>query len=207
MVQPNPRVQVWDLGVKADAPLHHWMLAIGEVGEKVEEVAYTDGSKAPDGLVRAGFVIREGSWHRTLLRHSTVYEGEVVAVVVAVKKNRASKMLVLTDCQSVVKAVDGAIGDSLPTGGAVGEIWSTTGDKEVALGWVKAQVGVPGNEAADVAAKRGAGMDEGTRVMPEVDRRTVAQSLAARRRSRYRHTWGGEAPLGGAGRHARRTPG
>ena len=57
-------------------------------------------------------------------------------------------------------------------------------------------MGIPGNEAADVAAKRGAGMEEGIRVAPEVGGRTVAQTLAARRRSRYRLAWGGGAPLG-----------
>ena len=98
IVQPNPRVQVWDLGVRADTPLHHWMLAIGEAEEKVEEVAYTDGSKAPDGLVGAGVVLRGESWHKTLSRHSTVYEGEVAAVVAAVERSRAGKLLILTDC-------------------------------------------------------------------------------------------------------------
>ena len=118
-MQPNPRVRVWDLGVEADAPLHHWMLAIGEAGQMVEEVAYTDGSKAPDGLVRVGVVLSGESWHKTLSKHSTVYEGEVAAVVAAVERSRASKLLILTDCQSVVRAVDKAIGDGLPTGGAV----------------------------------------------------------------------------------------
>ena len=157
---PNERVQVWDLGVGAEAPLHHWMLTIGEVGEKVDEVAYMDGSKAPSGIVGAGVVLYRESWYGTLPKESMVYDGEVEAIVEAICRSKADRLLVLTDCQSIVKAVDKATGDGLATGGAVGRIWSAAAGKEVALGWIKAHVGIPGNEAADVAAKRGAGRDE-----------------------------------------------
>lgn len=39
-----------------------------------------------------------------------VYEREVVTVVAAVEMSGASKLLILMDCQSVVKAIDKAIG-------------------------------------------------------------------------------------------------
>ena len=112
----------------------------------------------------------------------------MAAVVAAMEKSRASKLLILTDCQSVVKAVDKAIEHALPTGGAVGEIWRAARNKEVALGWVKAHITIPDNEAADVVVKRGAGKEEGTRVAPQVGVRLVAQTLATSRRTRYRPT-------------------
>ena len=109
----------------------------------------------------------------------------------AIRRSRADRLLVLTDCQSIVKAVDKATGDGLVTGGAVGRIWGATVGKEVALGWVKAHVGIPGNEAADVAAKRGEGMDELMEVTPAVRQRTVDQVLRTRKRSRFKRAWGG----------------
>lgn len=121
-MQPKAQVQVWDLGIKADAPLHNWMLAIGEAASGVEEVAYTDGSKALDRLVGAGVVLGKESWHKTLSRESTVYEREVAVIVAAIENSRSHKLLILTDCQSVVKALDKATGDGLPTGGIIGRI-------------------------------------------------------------------------------------
>lgn len=44
----------------------------------------------------------------------------------------------------------------------------------MAVGWVKAHVAILGNEAADTDARRGAGMEEGTMVVPELSLRTVA---------------------------------
>ena len=144
-------------------------------------------------MVGAGVVLRGESWHGTLPMESTVYDGEVEAIVEAIRRSRANRLLVLTDCQSIVKTVDKATGEGLATGGAVGRIWRAAADREVALGWIKAHVGIPGNKAADVAAKRGAGMDELVKVMPAVRRRAVDQVLRARRRSRFKKAWGGDS--------------
>ena len=95
-----------------------------------------------------------------------------------------------------MKAVDKAIGDGLATEGAVGRIWSVTVGKVVVLGWIKAHVGIPGNEGADAAAKRGAGMDELVKVTPAVRQRTVDQVLRTRKKSRFKRAWGGGLPLG-----------
>ena len=95
---PNEKVQVWDLKVGVEAPLHHWMLAIGEASERVDEVAYTDGSKAPDGLVGAGVVLDKESWHGTLSEETTVYDGEVEAIVEALRRSKADRL----DRKSVV---------------------------------------------------------------------------------------------------------
>lgn len=55
----------------------------------------------------------------------------------------------------------------------------------MAIGWVKAHVGIAGNKAADVAVQRGARMEERTGVILGVSGRTVVQVLAARRKTRY----------------------
>ena len=65
----------------------------------------------------------------------------------------------------------------------------------MAIGWIKVHAGIPGNEAADVAAKRGAGMEEGVRVTPADCGVELDQVLAARKKSRYRRAWGGGTPL------------
>ena len=98
------------------------MLAIGEAREWVDEVAYTDSSKAPKGLVGAGVVLTNESWHGTLPKECTIYDGEVEAIMEALHSSRADKLLILTDCQLIVKVLDKAAGDGLATGVAVGRI-------------------------------------------------------------------------------------
>ena len=55
------------------------MLTIGEALGMVQTVAYTDGSQAPEGLVGAGVVMDNMSWHGTLNDDSTVFDGELAA--------------------------------------------------------------------------------------------------------------------------------
>ena len=194
---------MWDLKVRADAPLNYWMLAIGEAEERVEETAYTDGSKALGGLVGAGVVLTAESWHSTLSEEATVYDGEVEAIVEAIRRSRARKLLILTDCQSIVKAIERGSGDGLVTGGAVGRIWREAADREVALGWIKAHVGIPGNEAANVTAKRRAGLEDGVTVTLRERQRIINHVLEMRKKSRYKTRGEGDSRSGGAGELAR----
>lgn len=67
--------------------------------------------------------------------------------------------------------------------------------KTIKIAWIKAHVGIPGNEKADEAARRGAGMEEGTRVTPNAEIITVAQTLSKRKASWRRKAWGDGLPL------------
>ena len=68
---------------------YHWEALRG-----VEAVIYTDGSKAPNGLVGAEIVEGTTSWHKTLSADDTVYEGEVEAIAGAIGLSKGR-----TDCQ------------------------------------------------------------------------------------------------------------
>lgn len=51
----------------------------------------------------------------------------------AVRTGQGKKVLVLTDCQSVVKALEKGAADGLPTGGVVGRIWAASRGSQVAI--------------------------------------------------------------------------
>ena len=159
---PGEHVEVWDLKTKPEDPVTSWMLAIGEAQEMVQTTAYTDGSKAPGGLVGAGVYTQERSWYTTLSEDASVYDGEVEAILQAIGSAGERSMLILTDCQSVVKALEKAAGEGIPIGGSVGRILGAAKGRIIKIAWVKAHIGIPGNEEADATARKGAGMDEDT---------------------------------------------
>lgn len=132
----------------------------------MDQVAYKDGNKASDGLVEAGVVLARESWHGTLLREATVYDREVEAIVEAIRSSRAERLLILTDCQLIVKAVDKATGDGIATRGVVGRIWREAAGREIAFVRIKAHIRISGIEAADITMKRGAGLDDEVEVTP-----------------------------------------
>ena len=88
----------------------------------VHTTAYTYGSKALGGLVGAGVYTQGRKWHTTLNEDASVYDGEVQAIVQVIGSAGGRSMLILTECQSVVKALEKAAEEGVSIGGSVGRI-------------------------------------------------------------------------------------
>ena len=142
---PGEHVEVWDLKARPEDPVTSWMRAIGEAQEMVHTTAYTDGSKAPGGLVGAGVYTQGRKWYTTLNEDASVYDEEVEAIIQEIGSAGGRSMLILTDCQSVVKALQKATGEGVPIGGSVGRILGAAKGRIIKIAWVKAHIGIPGN--------------------------------------------------------------
>ena len=136
-----------------------------------EYTVYTDGSKTNEGT-GAGFIIYH---HRDVVIYNsiklndecTVFQAELLAIRSActyLMENFSPKHVkFLSDSQAALKALDSQNYTStiaLTTAEKLEEL-SMTG-ANVRLAWVKAHVGLEGNELADSAAKLGGSDDMGT---------------------------------------------
>lgn len=72
----------------------------------------------------------------------------------------------------------------------MGRIWRESKAQQIAIAWIKAHIGIPGNELADRAARRGAGMDREMAVQPLERCPTVEEALRRRSRGNSKKAWG-----------------
>ena len=130
-----------------------------------EYTIYTDGSKMQD-KVGAGYVIyhkREVIYYESLKLNdtATVFQAEVTAIAQAAKQmiklDRAKFVKILSDSQAALQALKGIKVHSKCVFEAMEalEMLRATGCS-VRLAWIKAHIGLEGNELADAAAKAGA---------------------------------------------------
>jgi ribonuclease HI len=124
---------------------------------------YTDGSRLEGDQVGAGVAWRtrsgwkQKSWH--LGRNKVVLDAELFAISQAMQMalSQRRKTKIFTDAEAALKMIKS--GQAWPT--SVRRIWEDAEKLQkrgtpVILLWTPAHVGVPGNERADKAAKKGA---------------------------------------------------
>ena len=124
-------------------------------------VAFTDGSRDKTGRVARRWCGSRGGEGCVLVGSvATVWDGEIAGMRLALESLSVAPLLVLSDSEAALAAVRNAASagrarttDLKRVVDLVGE-WVMAGE-EIRFGWVKAHVGVWGNQRADALAKRG----------------------------------------------------
>lgn len=129
-------------------------------GKATDIAIYTDGSKTEEGMT-AAFVLYNRDvtihqWSQFLNQQASVFQAEIQAIKNALlrlpKQPEFKKAHILSDRSSSLKAL-------LKFNEFLQEIQTLLKrteavKQEISLGWVKAHIGITGNEAADQLAKR-----------------------------------------------------
>jgi ribonuclease HI len=158
------KIQEVDLKLSSEDPKEKWQRRISEVGEGAV-VVFTDGSKIEGGGVGASWWDQERrkGYGIGLGKIATVWDGEVAGLRGALTHAPAKKILILSDSQAAIAATKqaGRTGKARTynlrwVASEIGSRKEELGEDAVTLGWVKAHVGIYGNEEADRLAKEGA---------------------------------------------------
>ena len=153
-------VDVVDLGPSNSSTCAVWERAIRKAGER-RLVVYTDGSRDSDGRVGGGWhAPGEGAGSVAVGSIATVWDREVAGIRQALRMAPDVDVQVLSDStaawRAVKQAADRGRGRSRELVEVVDEIGSRiTKGLNTEFGWVKAHVGIDGNERADLMAKAG----------------------------------------------------
>ncbi|XP_061378896.1 uncharacterized protein LOC133319237 [Danaus plexippus] len=123
---------------------------------------FTDGSKLEDGTVGAAFVSydrgRNPVSKKFKLHNScTVFQAELLAILKACEwasSNQHTSTVIYSDSSAAILAIQNRSNTHPLVAKIHSTVHHTSGSIEFA--WVKAHVGIVGNEAADTAAKRAA---------------------------------------------------
>lgn len=157
----------------AERGLHQFLVRGPNEAPRHVEV-YTDGSKQ-EGKVGYAAVARDTDGGSTILvrkrmeDHNSVFQAEMAAIAQAVQWCRenieqGSRVDICSDSKSALQAITTSIHRD-PTALAIYKDLCRVREAnvDVRLRWVKAHVGIPGNEEADAEAKRATRLDERTR--------------------------------------------
>ena len=153
-------MEVVDLGVGVGGTSLDWERAIESVGGGCV-VAFTDGSRDEFGRVAGGWCDSRGGEGCELVGSvATVWDGEIGGMRLALESLPVTPLLVLSDSKAALAAVRNAALAGMARTADLRKVVDLVGSWTVAgtdhrFGWVKAHVGVWGNERADALAKAG----------------------------------------------------
>ena len=196
-----------DLQCSASTPANKWQLAID--GTCCETV-FTDGSMSEQGVVGGGYHFSQGSLGVRVGLMATVWDGEIAGLERGLRaaEVRGGRILLLTDSKAAIQAVKKAGHTGRARTRALAALLQMIGHRnnrlwpavqgedtaenrlhtdppgEVCMAWVKAHIGVEGNEKADRAAKEGA--DKGLYYGGEVTEGGVRQRARELRKENRR---------------------
>ena len=176
-----------DLGVGDGATSRDWKVAI-ECVRSGCVVAFTDGSTDDAGRVAGGWCDSRGGEGCELPGMvATVWDGEIAGMRLALESLPVAPLLVLSDSRAALAAVRNTVSIGVARTAElrrvvdlVGE-WALAG-AELHFEWVKAHVGVQGNERADALAKAGCEKD-GPAWVTEGGVRALCKRLRSNERS------------------------
>ena len=150
-------MDVIDLGPCKSSSPAVWEWAIREAGEE-RMVVYTDCSRDGDGRVGGGLHARGNGAGRVAVGNiATVWDGEVAGIRQALRMAPEIDILVLSDSTAALHAIKHAARDGR---GHSRDLVDEVGRRcrmglSTRFGWVKAHIGIDGNEKADLMAKTG----------------------------------------------------
>lgn len=135
-----------------------WQEAIDAVGCTT---IYTDGSMSKDGTVGGGYYFQQGSLGFRVGLLATVWDGGIAGLERGLRAaGDADQVLMLADSKAAIKAIVTAGRTGNARTRALGALGTKVkrrkdlyGADAVRFGWVKAHVGISGNEGADAMAK------------------------------------------------------
>ena len=170
---PTIEVDIRTLDIPKDSTNEDLAIAIAKAAEG-RRVIYSDGSKAEgvEGMVGEGWFesddIRGGV---AVGGRATVWDGKVAGTEGALRAVGNDPVLILSDSQAAIVAVKKAGKQGIARTRGLKEFVSLINDCEkefgagaVSLAWVKAHIGIPGNEHADREAKSAVEAGGGTAV-------------------------------------------
>ena len=125
---------------------------------------YTDGSKLDTGQVGASYVIYDPNGRRTtkklkLNKCCSVFQAELLAIADALRwasEKLKSDATIFSDSLSAINAIENYSHTSPLVNRIHKSLHELNGRHSIRFVWVKAHIGIPGNEEADVLAKQAA---------------------------------------------------
>ena len=126
---------------------------------------YTDGSRSEAGVVGGGYYLQQGQVGVRVGTIATVWDREITGMKMGLKAadNKEDKVKILSDSKEAIQAVinvgrrgKARTKDLAQLGKEIRNRQNLYGPDNVTVGWVKAHVGIEGNERADEMAKMGA---------------------------------------------------
>ena len=123
-----------------------------------ETEIYTDGSKTDTKVGSAAIAFKGGKTFvtkkKTLSKYATVFTAESYAIIDAIdicERTNDHKITIYSDSKSVIKAIENKRHQNPIIQKIQNKLYDTR--KDIHICWIPSHCGIPGNEAADKAAK------------------------------------------------------